>query len=301
MKGKIRKGFALLLALELILTASAALAGTSIKSGFASNSNPEDKIQRILEILDFKFFVKKTGIGYGTCPVYSAPSESAWRAANGKAACDTNDKMSVGGFDQTGWLMVRYETNNGNTRVGYIPPRYVKGYRADVMRLDFDYIPVEAAETIYVTDNPMLQASAFAQLDPGEEFHLLAKYTYYGNWWYIECTVDGQLARGFIDREVSKFKVDGEVYTPQVPARSPLGTERTGTVRVLPAGNAKEGKIVRRDSTINSDMVARVFAGEEYPCYASKKGYGNMDWHYIWIDGVWGWIASGISEFMPEQ
>ena len=285
----------ILLALTLALLAPCALAGTSIEDETIYPSNDSETVSRLLNILDFKFFNKSDGIGYGKCPVYSAPYDSAYRLANGKAEVNTNAKMSVGGYDATGWLMVRYETNNGNYRVGYIPPKYIKGYKADVSLLKFETIKVEAAEIIYVTDNPMINYSAFAKLSIGETFTILGKYTYYGNWWYIECTVDGKPARGFIDRSNSAIRIDGEVYRSNkdlgFPANSPLDTPHIGTVTIT----GTDAVIVRRRADPDAAMVARVHGGEQFPCYGTKTGTTRKSWYYIWDDGVWGWVSSGYS------
>ena len=309
---KVRKIVFILFVLSTLCIMTGALAGSSI-GGNTSPSAPVaygkgDLVNRLYNILDFKFFNKKGGIGYGVCPVYTAPSESAFRLANGKACCDTDTYMSVAGYDVTGWLLVRYETNNGGTRVGYIPPSNVRGYKADIARLDFDYIPAKALDTIYVTDNPLLEASAFAVLEPDEPFHVLAKYTYFGNWWYIECYVDDQLARGFIDRDTSDFMLEedssltassgsgtilGQETRYYRPDYSPLGTSCMGSVTMT--GDSHSSWIVRRSKTTSSDMVARVHGGETYPCYAAQSGEGQRDWYYIWIDGVWGWVSSGVS------
>ena len=157
--------------LALILLASLALsfvpsaqAGTSTESkpGTYNGNSP------LYEVIDFKFHEYKKGIGYGSLPVYSAPSVNAYRCANGKATIDTNAEMFVGGFDETGWLMVRYETNNGAVRVGYVEPGKVRGFKIDIDRLKFSYIPQVAQSRIEVTDDPMMISASFAALDPGE-------------------------------------------------------------------------------------------------------------------------------------
>ena len=186
-----------------VLAVSSALAGTSLGGGSFYGSDSA-LLARLNALHPFKFDIHKNGIGYGSCPVYSAPSESAFRAAGGRASCQTNQKMDEAGFDATGWLLVRYETNAGSVRVGYIPPKYVKGFRSS-MAPHFDYIPAVAGSELYVTDNPMRHGDAFARLEAGESFHVLSKYDYYKNkgleWWYIECIVDGQTARGFIEMD----------------------------------------------------------------------------------------------------
>ena len=78
-----------------------------------------------------------------------------------------------------------------------------------------DYIPATADDTIYFTDNPMSHIGSFAMLEPGETFYILSYYNYYAknglDWWYIECEVDGQAARGFIDRSLSAFHLGSAV------------------------------------------------------------------------------------------
>ena len=182
-------------------------AGTSTEGSGSNISGDSYWIQKLNSLPPFKFENHKNGIGYGNCPVYSAPSEDAYRAANGKASCSTNTKMADAGF-VSGWLLVRYETNNGNYRVGYIPPKYVRGFKSS-MYPHFDQIPAVADDDIYVTDNPMSHIGSFAKLDYGESFYIISKYDYYKKdgyeWWYIQCTVDGKPACGFIECSEAQF------------------------------------------------------------------------------------------------
>ena len=141
--------------------------------------------------------------------MYTAPYTDAYRCANGKASCQTNAAMDDAGYaDVPGWLLVRYEVNSGGYRVGYIPPKYVKGFKSK-MAPHFGWIPAKANDYIYVSDNPYRHDDSFGRLDPGESFHILSRYNYYAkegfDWWYIECYVDGQVARGFIDYYGASF------------------------------------------------------------------------------------------------
>ena len=195
--------------LAVFILLSSAAAGTSTETKNSQYDGEEDLIKQLNALPPFKFEKHKEGIGYGVCPVYTAPSTDSYRCANGKAACDTNSKMDDAGF-VSGWLLVRYETNSGSCRVGYIPPKYVKEFRSS-MYPHFGYIPAVAEGTIYVTDNPMMHGTSFAVLEPGEAFHILSKYDYYKKdgfeWWYIECIVDGQIAYGFIECKDSSFRL----------------------------------------------------------------------------------------------
>ena len=183
-----------------------AFAGSSTgRSGDVSGDS--DLVRRLNALSPFKFEKHKNGIGYGSCPVYSAPSTDSYRLSNGRASCQTNAAMDDAGY-VSGWLLVRYETNNGGTRVGYIPGKYVKNYKSS-MSPHFDYIPAVADDTIYVTDDTYSHTNSFGRLEAGEQFYVLSKYNYYAkegfDWWYIECTIDGQTARGFIERDDSSF------------------------------------------------------------------------------------------------
>ena len=188
---------AVLLVLMCVLMAAPAFAGKSTER----NSSGAGDYSALNALPPFKFEKHKYGIGYGNCPVYTAPTESAYRSANGKAsvATDGYEVDDAGWVD--GWLLVRYQIKTG-WRVGYIPPKYVKGFKSS-MAPHFGYVPCLADVQIYVTDNPYSHTDSIGVLDEGEEFYVLSRYNYYANkgydWWYIECYIDGQVARGFID------------------------------------------------------------------------------------------------------
>lgn len=187
-----------------ILPLATAFAGTSTEGGRSSGGSLS---QQLNSLPPFKFEKHKNGIGYGLCPVYTAPSLDAYRCSNGRAQCQTNAAMDDAGY-VSGWLLVRYETTKNNYRVGYIPPKYVRDYKSK-MAPHFGFVPVTADDTIYVTDNPLSHTDSFATLEPGEDFYILSRYNYYQkngfDWWYIQCTVDGQTACGFIDCGSSSF------------------------------------------------------------------------------------------------
>lgn len=152
------------------------------------------------ELYPFKFEHHKYGIGLGNCPVYSAPYSDAYRANNGKASCATNSYVDIGGYEN-GWLFVRYETNNGSWRVGWIPPKYVHDVKTP-MTPHFQHIRQVANDWIDVSDNNLSyydRGSIFATLRPGDVYYVLAYYDYYDyNQYYIEFDWNGQTARGFI-------------------------------------------------------------------------------------------------------
>ncbi|MDO4483430.1 MAG: hypothetical protein Q4C54_03050 [Clostridia bacterium] len=203
----------LVLALVLVLSMTTAFAGTKLNNGGSSS---------LSSIPPFKFEHMKKGFGRGTCPVYSAPYTDAYRAANGKACVDTNSYIDVGGFDERGWMIVRYETNKGQWRVGWIPPKYVKGVSTK-MAPHFTSIEMVADETLYVTDDNLSTFNknrCFATIDPGENYYVVGRYNYHGDWWYVEFDLEGQVARGFTpvkqkptDRHKKKRPMSGASFS----------------------------------------------------------------------------------------
>lgn len=191
-----KKVISMLMVIVLLMMSTVSFAASPVNGG--SNGGTGASLS---SVTPFKFEHKRNGIGCGNCPVYSAPYEGAYRAANGKASVDTDHSLDIGGFNSSGWLLVRYETNKGATRVGWIPPRYVRGVKSS-MYPHFSYIAQTATSYTYVTDDnlaPYNPQSFFAQLEPGETYYIIGRYNYYGTeLWFIEFYLNGQLANGFI-------------------------------------------------------------------------------------------------------
>lgn len=255
----------------------------------------------IYNVVDFKFFKAANGIGCGLCPVYTAPSKSAYRVGN--ASCNTNYELYLVGLEN-GWLLVRYETNNGGVRVGYIPLEYVSGAKNTIKSINrgvdyisqFSYIERTATEDLYITDNPKtsnVAFSSFGKIRRGATYWILGKYTYYGNWWYVETIIDGQYARGFISRDSFSSSSSSAFSSSSSSSASSsyssaYPSNNIGTITVT--GDAS---IVRQNADTNSPMVARVNAYEQYPYYEVKRGNTANLWYYIYVDGVWGWLSGG--------
>ena len=312
-----KKTILLLLAACLLFSVSSASAGTLIGGDDPhANIDYSNLAERVRTVHIFRFIVQDYGLQYGRCPLYTAPFDNALRLYNGGATCDTDYPMSVCGYDQTGWLMVRCKSDENITRVGYIPPDCVAGYRARITSIPFDYIPVTANAAIYVTDNPEADNSAFAVLDPGESFLILGRYNYVGTWWYVECTVNNMPARGFISVENSSFRAGDTDFGPVVNLSSkdnskdnaddPSGESgvsgdtaepegKIGTVTVQGPSKGRDPRIVRSVPGTDGEIVARVYHGEQYPCYGVADGSGGKKWYKIYINQSWGWISSGVS------
>ena len=130
-------------------------------------------------------------------PVYSAPSKSAWRGANGKASVATNGAIYAAGWE-SGWLLLMYETNNGSIRVGYVNSKDIRGGVPMDDYLEFSYDVATVQEKCTLTDDPARTGSAIATLSAGTQVTWLTRFYNNSAWDYVEVNVNGKVARGFI-------------------------------------------------------------------------------------------------------
>lgn len=129
--------------------------------------------------------------------VYSAPSKSSWRGAKGKALVNTNGAVYAAGWE-SGWLLVMYETNNGSVRVGYVNSADMK-HVPDMNRLlSFEYTEAQITRRCTLTDDPAQCFATVTVLEPGDTVTYLTCFFNQQAWAYVETTVSGKTARGFI-------------------------------------------------------------------------------------------------------
>jgi hypothetical protein len=141
-------------------------------------------------------FVKKSFSADQKFDVYSAPGSSSYRGANGKACVSTNGPVYVAGWDGN-WLLVMYDTNSGGVRVGYIRKSDISG-SISASDLTLDNTARTLSRSATLTDDPVTGSTDIAQLSSGTQVTYLASYNNGTNWAYVETTVGGQIARGFI-------------------------------------------------------------------------------------------------------
>lgn len=130
-------------------------------------------------------------------PVYSAPSTSAWRGANGKAMVNSNGAIYAAGWE-SGWLLVMYETNQGSVRVGYVRERDIRGGVPMDKSLTFAYVPARVTEYCSLTDDPARTGSEITKVQAGTQVTWLTRFYNKSAWDYVEVNVGGKTARGFI-------------------------------------------------------------------------------------------------------
>lgn len=129
--------------------------------------------------------------------VYSAPSKSAWRGANGKALVNTNGAIYAAGWE-SGWLLLMYETNNGSVRVGYVAAGDIRGGVPMDRNLSFAYDAATVTQRCTLTDDPARTGTAIVTLQPGTKVTWLTRFYNNSAWDYVETTVGGKTVRGFI-------------------------------------------------------------------------------------------------------
>ncbi len=145
----------------------------------------------------FRYVELKTG---QTLAVYSAPSANSWRGANGRASVSTSGRVYAYG-QEGNWLMVMYETNASENavRVGWVNLNKMSGKKSDLPgKVKFNSIPMVLDRAVNVTDDPV-DMTSMTTLSEGAKVTWLA--TFYSSshiWDYIEFTLNGQRARGFV-------------------------------------------------------------------------------------------------------
>lgn len=132
-----------------------------------------------------------------TLPVYSAPSTSAWRGANGQACVSTSGIVWAAGWE-SGWLLVMYETNNGSVRVGYVNSGDMRSAAPINKRLSFEYKQAVLNRTESLTDDPARCYSSIVNLPKGTKVTYLTSFFNSSAWDYVETTCNGKTVRGFL-------------------------------------------------------------------------------------------------------
>ena len=130
--------------------------------------------------------------------VYSAPSKQSYRGkskSGSKAKVSTKGTVWYAGYVGK-WLLIKYGTNDGTDRVGYIRTENVRDLPSGDV-LNFQGVSVMVISDAEFTDDPSGTAKPLRTIKVGETVEYLG---YYGSLAYIETAVDGKTARGFVDR-----------------------------------------------------------------------------------------------------
>lgn len=147
--------------------------------------------------------------------VYTAPSTAAYRANNGKAACNTNGAVYAMGWDN-GWMLMLYEANLANQyRVGYIRQSDIKGKLPTLPTLYWDRTVLTVQNATSLTDDPALTGASLCWLPAGTQVTYLTTMYNSTAWDYVETTINGQTARGFVPSgtlSIDPAEDDDDIY-----------------------------------------------------------------------------------------
>ncbi len=126
-------------------------------------------------------------------PVYYGPGEQYARCADGQASVSTNGWIQVLG-EEDGWVMIHYGIDVSRGRIGWIHASLPDGVTAKRPR--YEMIKQTITADCALTDDPLGAAQPIAYLAAGMKVLALADF---GEYFYIEMELDGQLVRGFVD------------------------------------------------------------------------------------------------------
>ncbi len=133
----------------------------------------------------------------GDFDVYSGPGTEYYRAADGQARYAGGQARIYGYVGD--WALIGYGYGSNLYRIGYVDKSAVPAGES-VGPLSLGNAPMTMAREGNLTDDPILSPTdgRMARLPAGTPVVALA-YTGDGNHWtYVEVTLDGQPARGFV-------------------------------------------------------------------------------------------------------
>lgn len=168
-----------------------------------------------------------------TLPVYSAPSTNAWRGANGKAEASSNETIYAAGWDGD-WLLLLYGTSGGASRAGYTPRSALKGSDPKVPELHFEHTSASISSSCTLTDDPKKGKNSITTLSTGTKITYLASFTDNSSNGdgvtkaYIEATVSGKTARGFVPMHCVNLNKAATVTVKPVHTIAPAVTTQAG-------------------------------------------------------------------------
>ena len=96
-------------------------------------------------------------------------------------------------------MLMLYEANQaGQFRVGYVDGAKIKGTKPSLDRLTWDGSVCEVLASTSLTDDPAMTGKVLTNIPAGTKVTYLTTMYNSTAWDYIETTIDGKTARGFI-------------------------------------------------------------------------------------------------------
>lgn len=136
--------------------------------------------------------------------VYTGPGDNYFHSNNGHASSYSREFRCCG-LTNGNWLMIRYTVKDG-IRYGYIDISKYMSNATNIKQLSFNSFPGEVAHVTDLWEDPFLNSAvnhlpSIGRLSVGDSITFLGYYVEDGNKVaYIEAFIDGQKARGFVDK-----------------------------------------------------------------------------------------------------
>ena len=158
----------------------------------------------------FSSFARKAFAPGQSMKVLTGPGEAYMAGlTGGSAPCvSTNDAIWVGGWEND-WLLILYETNSGNVRVGYVSRNSFKD-EIKAPDLSYEHSAASIKSDCTLTDDPVANGKHFLKLTEGTEVKYLSTYINESAWAYVEVEQDGIKARGFLPAECVTIPAESE-------------------------------------------------------------------------------------------
>lgn len=132
-------------------------------------------------------------VGSGQTPAYAAPSEDAYRAANGFAAASLREPFTLLAYENDKWMLVEYDTSKSEKRVAYI--RKPADFSGNAPYLPQTTVGLILKEEAVLTDDPLASGRDIMKL-PVLSVDVLGYVD--DTWAYVETELNGKEVRGFI-------------------------------------------------------------------------------------------------------
>lgn len=178
------------------------------------------------ELLDYSQRVRVDAGKKTNLPVYAAPSEMAYRGAEGKAAVSLSEPFDVLAAYPDGWYMVEYEITRAERRIGFVQGLDIAG----VQELHLIGTLETLAADTPLTDDPHATRRSLTVLPAGTEVEVLGCLDAF--WLCVSAQVDGKDAWGFIPVNsvvmTEKYQVKGIMEQLQGTWRSIGGGQMLG-------------------------------------------------------------------------
>lgn len=203
-----------------------------------------------------------------TLPVYSAPSEDSWRAADGKASVSLRDAKGLYTFGMVDdWQLIEYRISLRASRVGYI-----HGVEEEFVNWPLAPTAVTALSSTWLTDDPNVSQRRQMTIPANTELtalNVLAPF-----YAYVETTLNGQAIRGFVPL--------ADLY----PAEDSIAFDSLSGAWVDPSlcivfsdvgGRFSIYELTQPATTVTGDMLTRLSGGSWIvrPCDPERYFYGE--------------------------